>query len=178
MRFLIYILFVVLLISCSEEKLKPLVDSDLYKGEMPDQIIFDAKISFKEEGKLKAILYADTLRKFFDNGETFMTNMKIDFYNKKGMKESRLTSKFGKVDDSTQDMYAIGNVVAKSDSGVTLLTEELKWENKRSKIVTEKFVTILDGDSRTEGYGFESDQNLVNYKIFNPTYVTTNVEDR
>ena len=70
-------------------------------------------------------------------------------------------------------MYAIGNVVAVSDSGITLTTDELIWKNKNKKIVTDKFVKIKSDKEIIEGYGFESDQDLQNYTIFNITYVTT-----
>ena len=47
---------------------------------------------------------------------------------------------------------------------------------KTKKIVTDKFVKIITNDEIIEGYGFESDQDLQNYTIFNITYTTT-VED-
>ncbi len=77
---------------------------------------------------------------------------------------------------NSQDMYAIDSVVAVSDSGVTLTTDELIWKNKSKKIITDKFVRIVNKEEIIEGYGFESDQNLHNYTIFNITYITT-VED-
>ena len=74
---------------------------------------------------------------------------------------------------NTQDMYAIDSVVAVSDSGVTLTTDELIWKNKSKKIITDKFVRIVNEEEIIEGYGFESDQNLHNYTIFDITYITT-----
>jgi len=38
--------------------------------------------------------------------------------------------------------------------------------------MTDKFVKIVSSKEIIEGYGFESDQNLRNYTIFNITYVT------
>ena len=70
-------------------------------------------------------------------------------------------------------MYAIDSVVAVSDSGVTLTTDELIWKNKTKKIVSDKFVRIVSDDEILEGYGFESDQDLQNYTIFDITYITT-----
>jgi len=48
----------------------------------------------------------------------------------------------------------------------------LKWRDKDRKIVSDKFVTIDSPDEHIEGYGFESDQHLRNYVIYNITYIT------
>ena len=75
----------------------------------------------------------------------------------------------GKVDDATQNLWARDSVVVVNDSGVTITTSELMWRNKDRKIVSDKFVTILSPKEKIQGYGFESDQNLKNYRIFKAT---------
>ena len=47
---------------------------------------------------------------------------------------------------------------------------ELKKENKDAKIISDKFVTIITAKEKIQGYGFESNQNLTNYVIYNITY--------
>lgn len=46
------------------------------------------------------------------------------------------------------------------------------WRNKDQKIISDKFVTIISPKEKIQGYGFESDQSLRNYTIYNITYVT------
>jgi hypothetical protein len=46
------------------------------------------------------------------------------------------------------------------------------WRNKDRKIVSDKFVTILSPKEKIQGYGFESDQSLRNYIIYNITYIS------
>jgi hypothetical protein len=62
-------------------------------------------------------------------------------------------------------------VVVFSDS-VTIKTDEMMWRNKDRKIVSDKFVTVISPNETIKGYGFESDQSLTNYVIYNITYVT------
>jgi hypothetical protein len=62
--------------------------------------------------------------------------------------------------------------VVVNDSGVTITTSELMWRNKDRKIVSDKFVTILSPKEKIQGYGFESDQSLRNYVIYNITYIS------
>lgn len=169
----IILLSLILLFACSETKLKPKTDNSVNGDELPDQQSFDAIINFSEAGKKKAVLYSDIITVMEEKKEKLLDGVKIIFFNEEEEQTSTLTAKKGKIDDATQDMYAIDNVVAVSDSGVTLETDELIWKNKSRKIVTDKFVKITSNEEIIEGYGFESDQNLRNYTIFDITYVTT-----
>ncbi len=172
LNIILFILAFGLLTFCNETKVEPKV-ALISSEDLPDQESHNAKITFTEEGKLKAILYSDTIQVFSEKRETDLKNVKIIFFDENEKQTSSITSEKGKIDDRTQDMYAIGNVVAVSDSGITLTTDELIWKNREKKIVTDKFVKIKSNKEIIEGYGFESDQNLKNYTIFNITYVTT-----
>ena len=73
----------------------------------------------------------------------------------------------------TNDMKAIGNVVAISDSGITLHTDTLYWDAKNEKMSTEDSVMITTLKKDTlYGIGFESDSDLENWKILKPSGVT------
>ena len=102
----------------------------------------------------------------FDNG------LKVDFYDDNMVKTSTITSKRGKVNDATRDLYAIDSVVAVNDSGTVLKTQELMFRNRDQKIVSDKFVTIISPKETIQGYGFESDRGLRSYVIYNITYIT------
>ena len=157
---------------CSSKRVKPSVDLNLNTQELPSQESWNSVITFTDSGKTKAILWTGHLRKFDDKRETFLDkNVKVDFYSDAQIKTSTLTSKKGRVDETTNNLYAIDSVVVFSDS-VTIRTEEMMWRNKDRKIVSDKFVTVISPQEKIEGYGFESDQNLKNYVIYNITYVT------
>lgn len=159
--------------SCSERKYKPTV-GDLQSGEIAAQESRDAEIYFTQFGKLDAVLYADRILQYDLKKETLIEKMKVDFYNAEEIKNTTLNAKRGKVNDATKDMHAYDSVVVVNDSSLTVLqTEELMWRNKDKKIVSDKFVVITNPRERIEGYGFESDQTLKNYVIFNITYITS-----
>jgi LPS export ABC transporter protein LptC len=172
MKKIFFILLCIYFAGCSEEKIKPQVNNFLNKQELPTQESKNFKMLFSDLGMLKAVLYAKDAKVFENKKETILESVKIDFFSDKEVKTSTLTSKKGRVDDLTKDMYAIDSVVAVSDSGVTLVTDELMWRNKDRKIVSDKFVTILTPKEKIQGYGFESDQSLHNYVIFKPTVIT------
>lgn len=173
MKFIALIVAVTILFPfCSSKRVKPFIDASLKFEELPSQESWNSTITFSDSGKTKAILWTGHLKKYDEKRETFMDeNLKVDFYDQNEIHTSTLTSKQGRVDETTNNLYAIDSVVVFSDS-VTIRTEEMMWRNKDRKIVSDKFVTVISPQERIEGYGFESDQNLKNYVIYNITYVT------
>lgn len=163
--------FFLIFISCQED-VKPIINNSIGESEIPSQESWDSKILITDEGILKAIIHSAHIQVYDERKETLLEDVKINFYDENEKRSSQLTSKKGKVDDKTQDMYAIDSVVAVNDSGTVLETDELKWVNKTRKIMTDKFVTITTNEERIEGYGFVSDQGLKNYTIYNITYST------
>ncbi len=158
-------------ISCQDE-VKPVSSGSIGEGEIPTQESWDSKILISDDGMLKAIVYSDHIEVYDERKETLLDGVKINFFDENEVRTSQLTSKHGRVDDNTQDMFAIDSVVAQNDSGTVLRTDELKWVNKTRKIMTDKFVTITTNDELIEGYGFVSDQGLKSYTIYNITYST------
>jgi LPS export ABC transporter protein LptC len=169
----ILLIIAVIISACSEEKVKPSIDTSIKGAELPSQESWNSTVFFTDSGKTKAVLKAGHLRVFENSKETLLdSNITVDFYNEQDSISTVLTAKRGKVNDATNDLYAFDSVVVVSDSGTTLKTDELMWRNKDRKIVSDKFVTILSSKEKIQGFGFESDQSLKNYVIYNITYVT------
>lgn len=161
-------------IGCENKDVKPNVDSSFSGGELPAQESWNSTVFFTDSGKTKAILYTGHLQVFSIRKETLLDEgLKVEFFNTQEKKTTTLTSKRGRVDERTNDLYAIDSVVAVNDSGVVVRTDELEWRNRDKKIVSNKFVTIDSPSEHIEGYGFESDQHLRNYVIYNITYITS-----
>lgn len=168
---LIFISFL-LLLSCSTKRVKPVIDKSIKTEQLPSQESWNSTITFSDSGKINAILWAGHLTKFDEKRETLMDeNIKVDFFNQQQVKTTTLTAKKGRVDEITNNLFAIDSVVVFNDS-VTIKTQEMMWRNKDRKIISDKFVTVLSPKEKIEGYGFESDQSLKNYVIYNITYVT------
>ncbi len=173
MKVLILLSFITLLVGCDDEKVKPSINTALKIAELPTQESWNSKVFFTDSGKTKAVLHAGHLRVFAGASETLLDkNVKVEFFNDLETLTTTLTSKRGRVDDLTRNLYAIDSVVAVNDSGVTLITDELMWRDEDRKITSNKFVTILTSVEKIEGFGFESDQSLDNYVIYNVTYVS------
>jgi LPS export ABC transporter protein LptC len=171
---LISLLIVLLFIcSCTREKVKPPINTSFEGNEFPAQESWNSTVFFTDSGKTRAILTAGHLRVFSQSKETLLdSGVQVDFYNMDEVKTTTLTSKRGKVDENTNNLYAIDSVVTVNDSGIVVTTEEMMWRNEDKKIISDKFVTIVSPKEKIQGYGFESDQHLQNYIIYNITYIT------
>lgn len=173
MKYLLLVISITFLFQfCSIKRVKPSVDTNLNIEELPSQESWKSVVTFTDSGKTKAVLWAGHLRKYNEKRETLLDqNIKVDFYDQKEVHTTTLTSKNGRVDESTNNLFAKDSVVVYSDS-VTIKTEEMMWRNKDRKIVSDKFVKVISPKEVIEGYGFESDQSLRNYIIYKITYVT------
>lgn len=173
MKYLLLVISITFLFQfCSTKRVKPSVDTNLNIEEMPSQESWNSVVTFTDSGKTKAVLWAGHLRKYNEKRETLLDqNIKVDFYDQKEIHTTTLTSKNGRVDESTNNLFAKDSVVVFSDS-VTIKTEEMMWRNKDRKIVSDKYVKVISPKEIIEGYGFESDQSLKNYIIYNITYAT------
>ena len=155
---------------CSEP-----TDLCLEKGtEFPDQESWGVTIILTDSSIERARINSGHLEKYNQKKHIFLDDIvQVDFFDKKQTHVAVLNSYKAEVDQKTNNMKAIGNVVAVSDSGITLFTETLYWDAKNEKMSTfdSVMITTLDEDT-LYGIGFESDSDLENWKILNPSGVT------
>jgi len=163
--FIITLFAILIFAGCQKRKENTVENSENF--EFPDQEGWKSKVISTTNGIVGAIIQYGHMQRFkkrkvveFDQG------IVVDFFNEEGEHTSKLTSKNGKLDEDTKNIEAFGNVVVVSDTGITLKTERLRWDNSIEKIVTYEFVTIVTAEQDTfYGNGFESDQNLENWRI-------------
>ncbi|MFZ1082205.1 MAG: LPS export ABC transporter periplasmic protein LptC [Candidatus Kryptoniota bacterium] len=149
-----------------EEKLRPTVVP--VHGKLPDQESWNSIIQFSDSGVTKGILKAGHVLVFNDDNMTYLgDSIRVDFFSDSGSHTSYLTADSGIVNNQTNDLEAIGNVYTHSDSGTSLWTEQLFWNNKTQKVTSNVFVKIVSPKETLQGIGFESDRDLRNYRIFN-----------
>lgn len=147
----------------SEQKISP------EEFHLPDQLATNIVVDFIDTSFLKARLWAKTAKVYYTRAETeLLDSIRVEFYSKStGRRASVLTADSAKIDDRTKDMYAFGRVIVVSDSPKTILrTTLLEWKNRAQKIYSNEYVEIIRPDEEIRGYGFESDVNLTNYRIF------------
>ena len=167
-----FILLIVIITNCNT----PIINDNQYEelAEKPDQESWDVRITISNAGIKSADIKADYLEQFNDKGFiTLENNVQIDFYNTEERHMSSLWADKAEINERTNFLQAIDNIIIKSDSGVTLYTDTLSWDNTKELIFTNDSVMITTETNDTlYGIGFESDMNMERWKILKPRGVT------
>jgi len=137
---------------------------------IPLQEGWNSHLYITRGGKKQAVVWYGHMVKYDSTTIVhFNQNIEVDFYNESGGHVSNLIARRGMYKENTDDVTAMGSVVVKSDSGITLYTEELRWDNKRAKILSDTLIMITTAESDTIwGRGFESNADLSRRVIRQP----------
>jgi LPS export ABC transporter protein LptC len=164
--FLVVIVGSLGLLAC-EEKIQPSVLSDVDPQTLPRQESWNSTTVLSDSGRIKARIVAGYARAYDYPPRTLLSEgIRTFFYDEDGTQTSELTAQEGAVDEMTKNFEASGNVVVVSSDSTILRTSKLYWDNRRRLIHTPEFVRITTPKEQIQGFGFESDQNLREYRIF------------
>lgn len=167
-QLLSFVSLLFLCLACTDRVASTRVKDDPFLT-APAHLSYNIEVLFTDSASTKAILRAGEARLFEDRQQTTLGNgVSVDFLSRTGVgSAARLTSDSAIVDDRSRDMTAIGNVRVHSDSSATTLTtKKLIWVNSTQKIRSDEYVRIVSPTETIEGIGFESDQYLTSYRIF------------
>jgi LPS export ABC transporter protein LptC len=172
-RFRCNIVFL-LVASCAiqgcEEKIKPSVLPTIDSKNLPQQESWNSHIILSDSGKVRAVVDAGYLYILEGSKQTRMREgVVVHFFNLLGKQTSVLTSREAIVDEGSNNLEAIGDVLVVSEDSSKLRTEHLFWDDKRQLVYTPEFVRMSSPTEKLQGHGFESDQSLRNYKVYRPT---------
>lgn len=155
--------------ACSGSKTSPTkIDINYVGDNFPMQESWNAKIIFSDSGRVKAVLVSPYIAQYARQGaleRRMDSSFRVDFFNLDGSHSSFLTARRAKVHPNS-DMEAFDSVVVISDDSVRIDTDYMKWTAKDRMVRSDQFVTIKKPTETISGVGFESDQQLKNYRIF------------
>ena len=155
-----------LCISCSSRVEN---NDDDFTQELKENEIWNPIIILSREETKIIRAESEKLYKNTNEMALLVGNVKVDFFNDEGKHISILYSDSARIDEQYNNLHANGNVYVVSDSGYTLTTSMIIWDNSYELIVAEDSVmfTTSDGDT-LYGVGFESDSDLEEWRIFRP----------
>ena len=144
----------------------------------PDQESWGVTIILTDKGIMRAKIKSGHLEKYNEREFVLLDNsVTVDFFDDRESHTSQLTSLRAEVNQSSNDMKAMGHVVAVSDSGISLYTDTLIWNSSGEKMTTDDPIMLTTEQKDTlYGIGFESDSDLKNWKILKPSGVTNRNE--
>ena len=140
-------------------------------SDAPTEESWNTTLLFTDSSWTKARLQVGHARKYLNRMETLLdSGVYVEFYDRDGSLNVTLLADSAHIDDRTGDMIAYGSVHVDSERNRTVVdTDRLHYDNKTRRLHSDAFVKIIDGmRGRTlQGTGFESDEGLQNYKIYN-----------
>lgn len=168
--FLLYVLMMVV-IGCGEVRSNESLGN---RGDFPDQESWNPTIILTRDAKKRAVVRSNHLVKFLKKQEIILDGkVDADFFSTENRHMSNLKSDHAFVYEKNDNLLAVGNVVVVSDSGVTLFTDSLYWDNS-AEIITSNDTVMLTTEMNDTlyGIGFESEVDLTHWKILKPWGVT------
>ena len=165
-----YFFLLIFLFACQSNELQK---SGQTRQGRPDAESWDAVITLTNKGAKRGVIRSGHLEKYNDNEFILLDqNVDADFFNEEEVFTTNLKSLVAEIDEEEDFLVAIGNVVVVTDSGVTLFTDTLSWDNQKEKVFTsDSVIFITEKKDTLYGIGFESDIELNNWRILQPTGV-------
>ena len=163
-RLITWLLLVALFISCSSRRES---DNSGTTEELIENEIWNPFIILSREETKIVTAKAKKMYKNLDEMALIVGDVEIDFFGEEGNHISILYSDSAQINERSNNLQANGNVYVVSDSGYTLTTSKLFWDNRYKMIIAEDSVmfTTTEGDTMY-GVGFESDMDLDQWRIF------------
>ena len=163
-RIIVWLILASLFITCGSKGESDNSDSteELIENEIWNPLI----ILSREESRIVAAK-AEKLYKSSNELALLVGNVEVDFFSEEGDHISILYSDSAQINEQSNNLHANGNVFVVSDSGYTLTTSKILWDNRYKMIIAEDSVmfTTTEGDTMY-GVGFESDMDLDQWRIF------------
>jgi LPS export ABC transporter protein LptC len=161
------IFFLSVCLSCKNkpEEINALVG----KSNMQEDKAYEVTFIYSEGAKVKARIFA---KEFIRNQVAKppfidMKGLKVEFFNDSTQVESTVNARYGRYYEQKQNVLLRDSVIIVNRKGEKLETEELVWNQKISKVYTEKFVRITTPTQVMYGDGMEANQDFSWYQITN-----------
>lgn len=148
-------------------------DRVVISANAPDDESWNATIVLNDSTGPRARVRVGHVRRYLATSTTILdSGVQVEFFAAGGGVNAILTSDSARIDDRTRDMSAYGRVhVVSRTNGTVVDSDRLFWDEKRRKLHSDSHVRMNnpERDELLEGSGFESDETLRSYTIFNVT---------
>ncbi len=171
MKWMLPIVLFALFLSACDDDARKVKNPIVVPPGAPENEAWNTTIQFTDSSKLKAMLRVRHARRYIERMETLLdSGVYIEFYAPDGALNATLVADSARIDDRTKDMVAYGNVHVHSDKNKTTVdTDRLHWSNGERLLHSDAHVKVVDRmrGRELEGTGYQSDEGLRTYHIFN-----------
>lgn len=150
------------------EQGRPSPASGSYGQNLPTQESEQISISFTENGRMNAVIQAGHAAEYRrrDGKELVVDGgVRVTIHDRNGGAPTIMTAGRGIVHEN-QDIEGFDHVVIRSGDGTVVSTDHVVRSSSDRMLRSERFVTITKPSQTIRGYGFESDEAMKRYRIF------------
>jgi LPS export ABC transporter protein LptC len=163
-------LSVVSVLACEDSGVRP--TTTVQATDSADQVLEGFSHYVTNDGVRRSRVEADTAFYYEPTQITELHNVKVVFFDIKGVEGSTLTAQRGTYRWQDGSMEATGNVRVVSPDGRRLSTESLRYDNATNQIMTDKQFSFERGEEHLEGNSFRSDPDFKNVVTDRPRGVS------
>lgn len=151
------------------------IPSDVVLEDVPDQETWGVELALTMEGQPRAFVRAPYLARFEHEDSTFTrfgpatsldtTRVRVDVFDEFGEPSAVVESDRLTYLDEDRRFLAEGRVIVHTETGKTLRSEELTWDEAARRLRTDGFVRITTPEEQLQGYRLDADENLDTYTL-------------
>jgi LPS export ABC transporter protein LptC len=139
-----------------------------YMLDKPVEVTHNAEVWYSDSAKIKAHLVTPLIERFRAdrNKFEFSEGIHLRFFDPYPNQSALVTSRYGvrypeeKITELMYDVFVV------NESGDTLETEHLIWEEDKDRVYSEKLVKVTTPDETIIAEGFESDPSFREYTFY------------
>ncbi len=151
------------------------IPSDALLEDAPTQETWDVTLSLSVGDRPRAVVRAPYLARFERADSAFArfgpatpgdgARVSTQLYDDKGAPSATVASDRLLYFDAERRFVAEGRVVVQTETGKTLRSEQLTWDEADRSLRTDGFVQITTPDERLQGYRLTADEDLETYTL-------------
>jgi LPS export ABC transporter protein LptC len=163
-----------LLAACGGQPIDPMVE--LFEDLPADQVMIGVYHQTTSDGVVTAKLLSDTVYMFQDSAVLHLRGVDLELFDANGQKTAHLTSRQGRLNQNTNSMVAIGNVVLiVVADGQRIESEELHYDPPSRRIWSEVTTRRTVNGQIMTADGFSADDQFRNVQMTRPRGVVPGV---
>ena len=151
------------------------IPSDVALADLPDQETWDVTLALSMDGRRRALVRAPYLARFEREDSTFTrfgpaaatdtARVSVDVFDEQGEPTANVAADRLTYYDEDRRFLAEGRVVVRTETGKTLRSEALTWDEAAARLRTDGFVRITTPDEQLQGYRLDADEDLDTYTL-------------
>lgn len=159
-RILFSLMGIIVLIACdSNHSLIENIDVDLHQD---SDVAYDIVMVYTDNAVKVMELTADKLERQEKNPtkDIFPEGILVTFYNEGDIEYATLRADYAERLPDQYMVIATDNVIFENIEGEKLETSQLKWDERKGRIFTDRFAKFTRPDEIIYGYGFNANQDF------------------